>query len=718
MIHVLGDVTTAVKVIYGARAYSDSKITDVTARLAIDPETSHMEALVFAINTLRGISGKQLVSAILTKHPRIAIIVFYQKTEELKEIEEIQGGQNIYVYQLSKSNDRDTIKRSIEDAISKAVLAGNIDLPQSTAPVISPVGESLDIFAGSPSNEETKEPEEDPTVATLKPIPNASPFAPRKKSGDDGPKRIKHFEFTPGGIVNPETARITTVNDWPMPTDIDVSSQRGFDIPAGIDLSSYSRPDQSLVDRMKNAASALDVSSIEAALKNNAVTRSLLNENSEYMSAQQAIALLDQQIRTVFADSKLTPNERMERIQQICADRSRYSAITNKIFVDKFMTVIDEITKAAMDCSAEVCKEYKVKFGNLQLTDALYSNSETLDKLTEERMQGQMELAEIVEKLRKLYLVMDTQKDSAIETLTDYEPSNNCLVNATLKPMQEMFKPVNTSSLVRTIIEGLEGKRITFSEAEKALNDLHSSLFRMYNLNAAINDGQEKMIRLLQAQRVEDIVICDNILKYKIRTVIGPDNVGRTATAVCIASAQARTDNVLLIDLSSDSKLERYIKPDYTLGEFYESQVKDRLMVIKRTPNCIFNDFKFEEALQAAAPHYRYIYVLLSIRDTREYEILKKMSVSVNFVTNATLDKLNETKTITREFNEDNTARYLTLVNCSSNPMEILNLLDIDPLMTKLVMVPFFDEIQSAAIRGSNPCDDSVILNFFTEAYA
>jgi hypothetical protein len=851
LIHVLGDVTTPIKQIYQQKALAVRDTAALADKLAVDPETSFVDCVIMPSNLLNGIGGKVLKQAFHTKHPKVAIIVFYKNIDDRDSFADIEDLKNVFIHQYQKINDLPFFQECIEKDLEKAILAGDIDLPQSMQEIISPIGGSVDIFkdAVTPVKIELADGKEAPmwargvTSAPEIPVANSSvqvdapvqnnelevkesfhpevqegpftstvvqqnlpgesfepdingmdppvdafasdsavspfaksatgfskpeapqptmktepvkrevptfsaatgfsrpaknePYVPQTPSFAQAPAETPapryqyiaqpepepmkvqktRYEFEPGGIIDPEKAAITTVNTWEDAAN-PMTSPMGY-VPAPPRSDTWGRPDQSLKERLEKAAENLDVESIDQLLKNGNVARELMSENADYMGAQTAISILDRQINAIYTDPKITnAQERMQKIISLCSQRSSHKAVSNSIFANKCQELITAVSQSALDCVDEIRTEYQQKYTMLDVANMFYQNREKLEQIATDRFDGQLNLSNTLNRLRRLYLVLDRAKDEAINDLSTTEIARNSLVSTSLKPMTEMFSPENTTELVQAILVAMGNNRVTFAQAETDLTDLFDSLFKVADLSDAFAVQSARQMQLLEANRVEDLVICENTIKYKIHSMIGPDNVGRTATAVCVATALSRTDNVLLIDLSSDSRINRYVRTTTSLTDFYEAQTKDKLKIVKRTEDCIFNEYKFEEALKGACPHYRYIYVLMSMDNMEEYSFLKRISLSVNFITNATIDKIEETKKLTSTFDEDNTARLVTLINCETDPLDVLEALGVDQLMTRLIRIPFFKEIQASTLRRSNPCDSQLVADYFLEAFA
>ena len=83
-------------------------------------------------------------------------------------------------------------------------------------------------------------------------------------------------------------------------------------------------------------------------------------------------------------------------------------------------------------------------------------------------------------------------------------------------------------------------------------------MFKLCEEDATIIEYQQKLINLLRAQRVEDVVIVDNVIKNSLRIFVGPADTGVTATAVTWSGVVSRRQNTLLLDLTGNSKLRQY----------------------------------------------------------------------------------------------------------------------------------------------------------------
>lgn len=715
-IMTLGDVGTAV-----SRAYTGMctmlQVPQVITNLKLSPEISDFGILVCSSNIVHPKRNKALVDAIRNRDQDITVIYFCRKDTEKAYLEGIPG---VHTFLLKKYSV-DTVKAHMDDIIAGVDVSKKaIDL-SGYADVSSDIGGAFNAYDRTGAK----------SLGDFKPVGddmfdmNRDPSAASSIDADG-------FNDEPGDESSEDVDPLLSVSAMPEFPDTHTgeSAGGGFDneeaaasilsgvaqgqgmAPYGVSENKDTMRQQDLV---KEAVRQLDVDALRTSITNNVLHRQLLKENMEYQSAVNIIEILDKEIVNIFSDTSLSHIEKLSKIRQICAEKTGYKAVSNAIVVEKFLSTIDSITKIAQDSVVNQLEGVKVKYAGLDVENFYFTKRAEMDALIADRLQSQIQLGTLLSQLQNVYLMFDEQRDKIVSEIIDDRPTKHEIVNSALGQTSEAFRPHNISDLVTKLFQGIEESRIAFSSVQKLIVDVTEEVFNLYDYDNKLITVQAQLSRLLQANRVEQAVIATDVLKYKLRGVNGPDHVGKTVTAVCMATALSRIDNVLLMDLSANPKIYRYLKEPKSLEEFYDGLYKDTFVHIARDPSQEVQIFKLQEAVKRNCAHFKWIYIITSPEEQVLNDWLYENALSMTFVTTASITHLETTKAILGGFTAPNTARHVAVVGAKMNPTDIIDYLEVDPFTTKMISIPTFPEIQEATLKGFNPCDRIEVLQFFTE---
>jgi len=129
------------------------------------------------------------------------------------------------------------------------------------------------------------------------------------------------------------------------------------------------------------------------------------------------------------------------------------------------------------------------------------------------------------------------------------------------------------------------------------------------------------------------------------------------------------------------------------------------------------NFVRLTESLKNCVNVFSRIYITVSANDANLFRELMPMASVINFVSDGRMDSLDKLKPVTTSFDHPNKAQILTLVNCGTDPVKVIEYLGMDFTKTKLIRIPFFPEVQDAALLKTNPGEYPRIRDLFLEAY-
>ncbi|WP_229717255.1 hypothetical protein, partial [Paenibacillus aceti] len=122
------------------------------------------------------------------------------------------------------------------------------------------------------------------------------------------------------------------------------------------------------------------------------------------------------------------------------------------------------------------------------------------------------------------------------------------------------------------------------------------------------------------------MVIVDSIVKNSLRIFVGPEDTGRTATALTWAGVISRRQNILLPDLTGESKLRQYGVEPMALDTFLEQRLEQQFVCVEGNLNQMLERVDEVVAeLKTRLNYYAHIHVIL---DAGQSELLSHLAPS------------------------------------------------------------------------------------------
>lgn len=627
--------------------------------LPLDPAVSNMDAIVLGPKDMRGSLGLRLNEAIQERHPSVGVVYFYQKE---KDTELIQG--DVKKVKANKVNPE-----GIQDAINSII---EIRLIGSDHRVL----ESADKKVQDASLLET---------VLLPPEPPHIPEEP---------------------YIEPEA------DFEPEPTVLLA------EVEVAVAEEPYVEPYSTLEARVAEMGKFGDFNFFKKSLQKDTILRELMVENTQYASLMKMLELLDQQIIDVFKDTSLTADERFEKLKALGIDRAAYKGLESSIVADKIMSIMVAIMKSAEETVDARIAGVRQALDSVASVKLVYQDQSRLQSLIESRLQVQMDLMELSKGVIEVYQAMDQSVSGLLEQFEAELPSNNDYINAVMNPLKPIFTPSNIGALTTKILGDLQQNRVSLSIMEEKIKSLINLVFKLCEEDATIIEYQQKLINLLLSQRVEDVVIVDSVIKNSLRIFVGPEDTGRTATALTWAGVVSRRQNTLLLDLTGESKLRQYGVEPMVLDTFLEQRLEQQFVCVEGNLNQTLERVDEVVAeLKTRLNYYAHIHVILDAGQSELLSRLAPSALSVHFITDGTMRGTKLLKQTIESFTEENIAKKVILIDPPIDPVRMMQDLSIDPLLAKLIIIPHLPYIRACAYNHTKPYENKEVMAVFEEAF-
>ncbi|RED52816.1 hypothetical protein [Cohnella lupini] len=475
---------------------------------------------------------------------------------------------------------------------------------------------------------------------------------------------------------------------------------------------------KTLEQRVLEMGQYADFDFFRQSLQKDQVLSDLMSENIQYAGLVNVLDAFDQQIARVFKNESLTAESRFDQLKQIGIDRSAYVGLERGMLADKIIAIMEAIVSSAEATVEARVDQVREALGTVATIHLVYQDREKLQTLVDSRLSIQMDLMELSKEIIEVYMAMDRSVTELLEVMNEQFPSKNTYVNELMKPIQPLFLPQNIGLVTNKLIGDLQKNKVALSIVEEKIKKLITLVFKLCEEDATLIDYQQKLINILLAQRVEDVVIVDNLIKNALRVFVGPAETGRTSTALTWSGVVSRRQNTLLLDLTGTSKLRQYGMEPISLDEF----LSDRL---ERPFVCIEGDLEDDpdradfvvSELKMRLNYYAHINVILDSTQTVLLNRLAKSALSVHFITDCTPRGTKLLKQTVEAFHEDNVARKVILIDPPIDPFRVLEDLSVDPLLAKIIIIPRLQYIRACSLNHARPFDNRDIVDVFEEAF-
>ena len=676
MIYAAGTALAAKKA-FGGKC-KQSSMTKIVELLPIDPAHSEMEIVLLSSRDLAGDSTGRIQAAINSKHPRICVIYFPSNEKEAALL------KNVHSYQ-TKHIAAEDIKTAVKTYYGEHVKT----VPQTeNTSVYDSVGTSAqEPEYAAPKFELPTIPEPPKPVVVTQPMVEERPAEVESKVEEEPPIQTVVEPILVDPVIPPKAMQQIVVKD-------------------------------TLEEKIANIKDFHDWNCFVESVKKDSITRQLLQENTEYQGIQSMLDLWEIRIRDAFNSPTLTAEEKFAKIKEFGQQRTALTAGSNAIYCKKLNSVIESIVASASNTVNSYLRDVTESVQKISMDRASLLNYMNVQPLVEQRLGIQLELMNMLMSLIQVYVAMDSTVDEKISTMTANLPTSNEFICEMLYPVKDMFLPSNSAELATSMMESLQKGNVTMSALESSVKATIELVFKLADKDEEIIAYQQKVIDLLRAHRVEDLVVRDSLIKDCLRLFVGADDSGRTATALAYAGMMSRRTNTLLFDFSKNSKLSRYGVDTISVHDFMANNSEMRFL-------CISGDlhddaeaaFHVMKEIRSRISYYGCAVIIL---DTDQHELLDQFSedaLSVTYITNCTAASISSVKQAVANHTYENIAHKLVVIDAPISIVDVANSVGCDVTMTKVIPVPYIPEMRACCIRNQQPHEDAKILSIFEEAF-
>ena len=681
-----------------------STLNKIIEQLVLDPETSNMDVVFFGPRDLVGPKAQQVQQAVSSKHPGVCVIYLYEKAAESDILE------GVYSLQCRKINDKAVTEAFEKFVKDHAIHSGRSQM--SSADFDTPPAPELNLGPTA-----TPEPIDD-----FAPIPNRvgvptqdlQPVSPEPVA----PEPVAPEPIAPLPVEPTEPAKLNSI---PL-SSATADTLQGIDAAlsrSAVPEPSRNEPPMTLEDSIRRLNSVEDLSLFKDQLRKDSIVKKLIEENSEYEGLINMLEVLDKRIQTVWRDNALSAEQKFEKIKAIGLEKSVVRATANSVNVEKVISIISTMALSAKRTIEDKIQSIDAAMFKINADKATIADTSYIDKAIEERMKVQTDLLFVGRQIIDIYKSIDLLVNTTIKDLDEKLPSSSAFINQMVAPLGvQIFTPKNTAVLTNKLLQALQENRIVWSQLEEAVQSLIETLFTLCDKDEEIIMYQQQKIQLLMANRVEDAVIVDSLLKKVLRLYVGASNTGRSATAITWAGVLSRRQNSLLLDLTGNAKFREYGITPMPLKDFLANRPEYQFLCVESDHILGPDEIQHLVAeLKSRLNYYPYVNIILDPSDVSGINQLCTDALSINYITNCSTSSIQALESLVSQVKVQNIATKLICIDTPVSPLSIADSIGIDTTNSKIIALPAIPAIKACALKHDRPYEFNDIIAIFEEAF-
>lgn len=477
---------------------------------------------------------------------------------------------------------------------------------------------------------------------------------------------------------------------------------------------------KTLEQRIAELGQFADFDLLKNMLRKDLVLQDLLETNMQFADLLKMLDALDQGIQSVFTDDSLSAEQKFEKIKLIGVERAAFKGVESSLVADKTISIMNAVIRSAEATVEARMDSIRRGLDTISSAKLMYDNQEQLNELIDSRMRIQLELMELSKEMIELYKAMDHNVSEILQDIQNTKPSGNEFINEVMNSAQQYFVPQNMALVTNKLISDLQQNKLTFSIMEDKIKSCVNLVFKLCEEDATIIEYQQRLIRLLKTQRVENVVVIDNIIKSSLRLFVGAADVGTTATALTWSGIVSRRQNTLLLDLTGRAKLKDYGVEAISLDEFLAERIERPFLCVE---GILDDDLELERVdevvseLKTRLTYYAHLHILLDASQEELINRLARSALVIHYITDCTPRGTSLIHQVAANIKEENIAKKVILIDPPIDPIKLLSDMSLDPMTAKLVIIPKLHAMKACSIYHTKPYDNPEIVDIFEEAF-
>lgn len=478
----------------------------------------------------------------------------------------------------------------------------------------------------------------------------------------------------------------------------------------------------SIAERIAATRSVNEASSIMREITATQLIKDLYDSNSTYAGIEEKLKGVNDMIQLVLNDPNISSlDEKLSKVRALTHDKAFFSSKGDTLIEQRMEEIIDLLCSHVGSLLDSRLAEIDFAIKQIREQKEVDTGNARLGGLNEERVNLILELRTLESEIQVLFKQCDTLIK---ETAANIAERSNDLTGSELydSHMRSRGTTIISDETKAAIYSAIHISTTTVPEAFKEMKlkvvSMITLLGKLFELDAEIIAAQQQLINYMQANKVEDTVVAETLLKKSLRVYLGYEGSGRTILPYLLSAYKSRQNaNVLLLDLTGQGKWDNYGIPTIDIEDYLSAQhQKEFCVVAGHIENTINNAQRIVVSLLKAADYYRVINVVMRPDQRELFETIASDVLSVNYITDTNPQTLDKMKSLIETTKVRNVARRVIVNKCQVPIRPIITRLGLDDSVEfQACVFPSLEAITDASLNKYNPFGITAVTTHMEE---
>lgn len=477
-----------------------------------------------------------------------------------------------------------------------------------------------------------------------------------------------------------------------------------------------------LLNRIKSSENWAALQAVAQEVSASRVVQEIAEANASFRQSENYVTALSENITAILANPEYDTTTQLAKVRSILHDRSYVKAKTNSIVEQSLeqiiLSLVDkaklEVETKTSEMNERILSAFKRKESqeapNVRLSTIIENRSKTLLELT----ALDLEIKGIASKC------MSTVNDTVDNVISSSVASTQSpILDSQIKARYGEIVPANLLTVLDNLFQIGESSTESFGQMSEAVN---STIRKLYSLLALYQEESEVLadtIRYLRANKVEDTVLANTIMKKSNRMFISNGDFDSIALTYMVSKHNSRkNNNVLLLDLTGSDALDMFGVSTSKYSDFMEHSNFNHKFLVVSTTNDPGVSISTDEDCQRLATrllhyskHYSVINIMCTADQTNLIQNFMADVLSITYMVDCYPTTIKRMASCIADSRIENTANRLVLVNYISDSAALCKQLGImERLDIQLTTCEPVSAIRYCSLHKQDPYEvDSIV---------
>lgn len=478
----------------------------------------------------------------------------------------------------------------------------------------------------------------------------------------------------------------------------------------------------SLLQRIKDAENWASITEIAKEVTASRILQEITEANASFKQSENYVTSLNENITAIIANPEYDTTTRLSKVRAILHDRAHLKAKNNSVVEQS----VEEMIKAIIDVARVEVEAKTTELDETILMAFRKKNTEgapnvRLATIIEQRANTLIELHALDLEIKGIASQCNgTINDTVDRVVTDSTVSTDSpILDSQMTARFGTIVPENTVEVLESLFRIGQESSEEFGKMSEAVNSTVRKLYQLLALYQEENEVLHDTIRYLKANKVEDTVLAETILKKTSRLFINNGDFDSIGMAYIISKHNSRkNNNVLLLDLTKTNVINLFGVETHKYSEFMErDMLEDKLLIVSDydDPGVSLTTPEDCQRLSTRILHYAKHYSMINIMCTPEQQAIldnfKDEVLSMTYLVDCYKPTIKTMAKVIEETKVSNTANRIILMNYISDSAKICKELNVmDRLEIQLSTCKVIPSIRYCSLHNQDPYDVESII--------